>query len=334
MCIMIFTDDWGDQPEVRILMGLGIVETPQEIVERMVSLLNINTEHSLDILEPACGCAPFLQCIEKQVPGKHKLQGVDIRHAAIDCAKRNVPNAYFEKHDFLLWYTNKKFDIIIGNPPYGVVRNKTDESGYLLAHKRKLYRQISKTWFAAYNIYGAFIEKSINMLKEDGELVFIVPAGFLVLDDFSKLREFMAVNGNFDLYYVGNVFKGNNISCVILHFIKKPLTIINTRTVVKLYNDNELINEYENYNGELIRFENEYVLSLERGNPKIKDYFDIRFAPRTNQYKAFAGISREPELGYLPVLTGRNLRKGWIDYETCYSKLWIKPGAVGGIVDA
>ena len=34
-------------------------------------------------------------------------------------------------------------------------------------------------------------------------------------------------------------------------------------------------------------------------------------------------MRREPEADLVPVLTGRNLKAGWIDYETCYSGYWM-----------
>jgi len=44
-------------------------------------------------------------------------------------------------------------------------------------------------------MYGAFIEKSVNLLKDGGQLIFIVPSTFMILDEYRKLRTFLASAG-------------------------------------------------------------------------------------------------------------------------------------------
>jgi len=83
-----------------------------------------------------------------------------------------------------------------------------------------LYKQLYETWKGKYNIYGAFIEKSVKILNNEGILVFIVPATWMILDEFTKLREFLAENGKIRIYYVGKVFSDLNVVCVILYFVK------------------------------------------------------------------------------------------------------------------
>ena len=53
------------------------------------------------------------------------------------------------------------------------------------------------------------------------------------------------------------------------------------------------------------------------------------FAARSPEYKRSDCVSSTPQEGMLPVLTGRNLKPGWIDYKTNYSDLWIKADDVG-----
>ncbi len=61
----------------------------------------------------------------------------------------------------------------------------------------------------------------------------------------------------------------------------------------------------------------------------LGDLFDVRFAARSPEYQKSEWVSNVPQEGMLPVLTGRNLKPGWIDYERNYSDLWIKPEDVG-----
>jgi adenine-specific DNA-methyltransferase len=97
--------------------------------------------------------------------------------------------------DFLLWEPGEAFDLILGNPPYGIVGEASKYPIHVLKEVKGLYKKTFSTWRGKYNLYGAFIEKSIHLLKPGGVLVFVIPATWLVLDDFSLLRAFLAKEG-------------------------------------------------------------------------------------------------------------------------------------------
>jgi adenine-specific DNA-methyltransferase len=92
--------------------SIGHVPTPFEIVQRMVELAAPRANPSA-VLEPACGDGRFLRCFSKKFGSHHKLVGVEIKPS------RSEP--WLIKADFLLWDPDEKFDIVIGNPPYGIV---------------------------------------------------------------------------------------------------------------------------------------------------------------------------------------------------------------------
>ena len=59
---------------------------------------------------------------------------------------------------FILWNTADKYDIIIGNPPYGIP-SLSDHYTIKVDNKTKeRYKEIFETWYGKYNVYGAFIE--------------------------------------------------------------------------------------------------------------------------------------------------------------------------------
>lgn len=92
---------------------------------------------------------------------------------------------------FFLWRLNFAdvfedrggFDVVIANPPYGVVYDKE------LKH---LYENKFVTFSRNNDIYVAFYEHGENILKNDGFLVYITPNTFLNGDYFNKLRELFA----------------------------------------------------------------------------------------------------------------------------------------------
>jgi adenine-specific DNA-methyltransferase len=73
----------------------------------------------------------------------------------------------------------------------------------------------------------------------------------------------------------------------------------------------------------MIRFETPELLQMEQEGVAVGELFTIRFAARSPEVRPHPAVRTEPARGYVPVLTGRNLHAGWIDYETCYSGYWM-----------
>jgi adenine-specific DNA-methyltransferase len=76
----------------------------------------------------------------------------------------------------------KGFDIVIGNPPYGTVYNKTVKPIY-----EKLYPSFKRN----NDIYVAFFENANKLLLNSGILIFITPNTFLNGDYFEGLRSYI-----------------------------------------------------------------------------------------------------------------------------------------------
>lgn len=94
-------------------------------------------------------------------------------------AKTLVNN--FSNYDFILEsdkITNK-FEIILGNPPY-VEYGKFEQ-------KNKLINKYG-------NIYADVIKNSIDLLKKDGVLGFIIPLSYVATTRMSKIREYVNQN--------------------------------------------------------------------------------------------------------------------------------------------
>jgi len=299
----------------------GAVSTPVEIVDFMLEVSGIEKWQGLRILEPGCGFCDFLNRIYIKHP-HNEFVGIEVNRKVYDMAVSLNPQFRLVFSDFLLWNTDEKYDIIIGNPPYGIIGDKSHYPIHVLREKKAYYKKLSSTWYGKFNIYGAFIEKGLKLLKDGGRLVFIVPATFMILDDFKFLRKLLAISGRVKVFYLGpRMFKGKTVSTVIL-------TVCKGLTGIELYEVEELkktVQYYsrDGYDGSIIRFDSPKTLHFEEGTSPLVDFFSFHFAARSPEVKRHLLVSQEPREGLVPVLTGRNLHPGWIDYDHCYSGLWM-----------
>ena len=336
---------------------LGAVYTPANIADFMASLAPPPPGSCWDVLEPACADAPFLQAFVRQAGKGHRLTGVEFDPDSLSIFQ--VPQSRHVHADYLLWEPGERYDLIIGNPPYGIIGAASHYPLHGLLDAKRDYQKRFQTWHGKYNVYGAFIEQSVNLLKEGGQLVFVVPSTWLLLDDFAPLRRFLAERGSLNIYYLGKAFAKIAVVAIVLHFTKGKncghLSLYD-QTVPAAEatgcadktpfgaDDADLFpspeggsvridrpfragaNYTENYRGDLICFHTPETREFEtQSDVTLGEVFKVHFAARSPEYKKSAWVSETREPGTEAVLTGRNLKPGWIDYDRNYSGLWMKP---------
>jgi len=97
------------------------------------------------------------------------------------------------------------FNVIIGNPPYVVL--DSDDDSLLFLKDNYISSEGGKT-----NLYKAFIERSIKLLRENGHLGFICPSNYLSSADSESLRKFILNETNIidiiEYSEEDNVFEG------------------------------------------------------------------------------------------------------------------------------
>ena len=105
--------------------------------------------------------------------------------AAWDPYDQNASAPFFDPE--WMFGVRDGFDVVIGNPPYIRPHKLTHD------FKQQLWARF-ETFEKKADIYVCFIERGVSSLRQQGQLVFIVSNGFLRLDSFQILREYLLRN--------------------------------------------------------------------------------------------------------------------------------------------
>ena len=207
--------------------------TRQDICFSIVnSLPDAKNYNELNILEPSIGVGNFLP----NIIGKYQsvpvvnIDVVDIDDRSIEILKllvrrldipQNV-NINYIVDDFLLYNFDKRYDIVVGNPPY---KKLTSEKNILQGYKKTSYNKDTN------NIFSFFIEKAIAISQV---VALVVPKSLINSPEFNKTRELMAKNSIEKIIDFGEKgFKGVKIEtiCFVLNTTKKPNKTIIESTI-------------------------------------------------------------------------------------------------------
>ncbi len=192
------------------------------------------------ILDPAMGHGIFPSIIQAQ--NKENLCTIDafeIDPVVIDYSRHILPrNLKVNNCDFLDSKIDVKYDCIIGNPPYTIYKTQPVSEDLLKFYSLVIGSRLAPTT----NIYNIFVLKCLELLKENGRAVLIVPSEFMGTDygvaikkHFIKSRTLSRVIF-FDHEDV--VFKTGISSACILVFDKgeNPTVKLQTATILDKHN--------------------------------------------------------------------------------------------------
>ncbi|MFW5794925.1 MAG: Eco57I restriction-modification methylase domain-containing protein [Bacillota bacterium] len=182
---------------------IGQFFTPDSVAKYMSSLSNIDNRE-VKILDPGTGSGILTAALCEKIVSESTISKIQIDFYEND--KRIIPllekniliikkylqnndiqvNINLFKENFILfnkdlWHKPDKsniYDIVIANPPYKKIKKSSPESQAMLSI---VYGQP--------NIYFLFMAMAAHLLKDNGEMIFIIPRSFSSGAYFKKFRE-------------------------------------------------------------------------------------------------------------------------------------------------
>ena len=158
----------------------GIYFTPPSIIAKMIKTLFPYFKNITNVLEPSCGSGEFIQRLERF--SKFNIDSIEFNDTVYQSIKTRFKSNILNV-DFLSWNSPKKYDLIIGNPPFYVMKKQEIKS-----NKYEHY------YTGRPNIFVLFIAKSIELLKNNGLLSFVLPKNFMNCLYYDNLRKHISTN--------------------------------------------------------------------------------------------------------------------------------------------
>ena len=292
----------GDKSKI-----LGQVYTPTWIVDEILDEMGYIDKGILkkNILEPSCGDGAFLCEIVKRYifEAQHQhlsteqiiidletfIYGVELDPVAYQNCLQNL-NAIFNENT-LYWYEKylQQFDYVVGNPPYIRIHNLDLETRIFL-------KQHFRFSVGTIDIYIAFFELGLELLKDDGKLGYITPNSFLHNSSYKDFRDFIGKEKKLKTlidFKSNKVFQGFSTYTAI--------TIIDKSQQKETFEYRELKNEtitplnniqFNTLDAKKWSFsseKNEIFLKklFEHKNAALKDFFNIQYGFATLRDKIF-----------------------------------------------
>ncbi|MES2652983.1 MAG: class I SAM-dependent methyltransferase [Bacteroidota bacterium] len=166
--------------------------TPEPIA-KFILQWGLNGIKNIDILEPSCGDGVFLEQLKKIDCEYNSVTAVELDEIeALKAKAIKLKKAKIENQDFHTFFnaTKKKFDLVVGNPPY--IRYQFFDREQQ-AEASKIFDLAGLTYSKLTNAWVSFVIGSSLLLKKDGgKIGFVLPAEILQVGYALQLRKFLA----------------------------------------------------------------------------------------------------------------------------------------------
>lgn len=213
----------------------GSYYTPFFAVDLICKSLLLNKDAgNKTICDPACGTGNFFVRLPETIACEN-IYGFDIDPVAVSIARINVAVKYKVKDiktakaiiknivcsDFLADDFKERFDITMGNPPWGYVFDAAQSAAY-----RQKYRCAKAS--GRPESFSLFIEKAMTI---SGRTAFLVPETIMESDTHIGIRKLILEKGSVNsICYLGDIFDKVQCPCVIL-----DVSPVKAKTEISVY---------------------------------------------------------------------------------------------------
>jgi adenine-specific DNA-methyltransferase len=257
---------------------LGQYFTSTSVKDKALSLIKFNDGDL--VLENSCGSGEFIYSALNANPNI-KIEAYDIEPQLVDAVNHNF-NIDCKCDDFLLLDVAPKYDKVIGNPPYFQMKVKEAQE--------KGYEDYLSVCSGKPNIYAMFIKASLDSLKPEGDLVYVVPTSMNNGNDFKKLRQYIINHANIEdmIMLDAKQFEGALQNVMILHlkklgegesnngnfvFTKSGISIFSNETqfLEDAFKDGKTLEQlgFDVMTGNLVWNQNKPLMSRHKKDPKL-----------------------------------------------------------------
>ncbi len=197
----------------------GSFYTPYELIKYMITKINKN--FSMSILEPSFGDGRFM---DELLHNNYKnITGIELFPEKIQDYKNRKNNVKLIHSDFIKFAlkNNKKYDLIIGNPPY-IAKKQLKQSERDTNSEILRYFNLSDNIFQ--NIWVSFVLGSLKLLKQNGIIYFVLPFEFLQVQYAERLRNYLESQFNYIeiTTFEEKVFKEIEQDICLVYLTNKP----------------------------------------------------------------------------------------------------------------
>lgn len=167
----------------------GIYFTPPETIQENIKYLKPYVNDIQNVLEPSCGSCEYILALKEKY--ELDITGIEFNDTIYHSIKHLHNNIIHD--DFIQYDFDKTFDLIIGNPPYFVMK------------KKDVNKEYHKYFDGRPNIFILFIIKSLKLLSKNGILSFVLPRNFLNCLYYDKTRKYIVEH-----YHILNIIECND----------------------------------------------------------------------------------------------------------------------------
>lgn len=171
----------GNQTDAAVLSEFY---TPRDVIKKVWQIVDkYNPNKNKKVIEPSSGTGRFAENRDENFTlcelDETSARIAHLLHPNAEVKQGAFQNLFVKNNAVIKDYKGEKFDVAVGNPPYGDYSGRYKGMGEGKIHTR-------------YEEY--FIDRTLDTLKDDGIMAFVVPSGFL-RNASSKAKEAIAKKG-------------------------------------------------------------------------------------------------------------------------------------------